>query len=65
MTITKDDAAQALGEIDAARSRVWQTKAYGYASPFLIIWGLVWMVADLANPVRAALGPRLADRRSR
>jgi hypothetical protein len=46
MTITKDDASQALSEIDAARGRVWQAKAYSHASPFLIIWGAVWMVAD-------------------
>ena len=46
MSITKDEASQALGEIEAARGRVWEVKAYGYASPFLIIWGLVWMAAD-------------------
>jgi hypothetical protein len=49
MTITKDDASQALSEIDAARSRLLQVKTYGRASPFLIIWGLVWMAADLAG----------------
>jgi hypothetical protein len=66
MTISRDEAAQALGEIEAARSRFWQAKSYGYAAPFLIIWGLVWMVADLtlqfeptwglAWPVAASLG---------
>jgi len=48
MTITKDAAAQALGEIDAARSRVFEAKGYANASPYLIIWGAVWMFADLA-----------------
>jgi hypothetical protein len=47
MSISKDEAAQALGEVAAARSRVWQIKAYGYTSPFLIVWGAVWMAADL------------------
>src|SRR5580658_7612157 len=48
MTITKEDAAQALGEIDAARGRVFETRSYANASPFLMIWGAVWMFADLA-----------------
>jgi hypothetical protein len=48
MTISKDEAAQALGEIEAARGRVSEFKAYRYASPFLIIWGLVWIGADAA-----------------
>jgi len=49
MSITKDEASQALGEIETARGRVWQAKAYGATAPFLIIWGLVWMGADAAN----------------
>jgi hypothetical protein len=66
MSISRDEAAQALGEIEAARSRVWETKSYGYAAPFLIIWGLVWMAADvtlqfepkwtLTWPIAALLG---------
>jgi hypothetical protein len=57
MTITKDEAAQALGEIDAARGRVFQAAGYENASPFLIIWGGVWMFADL---VVQFAPPRLA-----
>ena len=56
MTITKDDATQALSEIDAAQGRVWQAKAYGRASPFLIIWGAVWMVADGLNQFEPGWG---------
>ncbi|MFI4933827.1 MAG: hypothetical protein ACHP7N_04360 [Caulobacterales bacterium] len=48
MTINKDDAAQALGEIEAAQGRVRQITAYAYSAPFFIIWGVVWLVADTA-----------------
>ncbi|HEY1750960.1 MAG TPA: hypothetical protein VGG29_06835 [Caulobacteraceae bacterium] len=48
MTITKDAAAQALGEVEAARGRMVEARSYANASPFLIIWGAVWMFADLA-----------------
>ncbi len=47
MSISKDDAARALGEIDQARGRLHEATAYEHAAPFLIIWGLVWLVADL------------------
>jgi hypothetical protein len=66
MTITRDEASQALGEIDAADGRVRQSRAYARVAPFLIIWGLVWMACDLANqfapqfywawPIGVALG---------
>lgn len=46
MTITRDDAAQALSEVEAARGRALRAGAYAQASPFFIIWGLVWLVAD-------------------
>jgi hypothetical protein len=46
MTISKDEAARALGEIDQARGRLNEATAYGHASPFLIVWGVVWLVAD-------------------
>lgn len=48
MTISKDDASAALGEIDAAGARLQEVRAYGRAAPFLIIWGVVWIVCDLA-----------------
>jgi hypothetical protein len=56
MTITKDDASQALSEIDAAQVRVWQAKAYSRAAPFLIIWGAVWMVADILTQFEPGWG---------
>jgi hypothetical protein len=48
MSISKDEAAQALIDVHAASGRVRQADAYGRAAPFLIIWGIVWLAADLA-----------------
>lgn len=54
MTLSKEDAALALDEIGAARARMATLKGYSEAAVHLIIWGLVWMVAntvtDLAPP---------------
>ena len=49
MTITKDEASEALGEINAASGRARQMRGYNRAAPFLILWGAVWMVCDLTN----------------
>jgi hypothetical protein len=49
MTITRDDAARALGEVESAQGRALRANAYAQASPFFIIWGLVWLAADLAS----------------
>lgn len=56
MTISKDDAARALGAIDQARGRLRETTAYGHASPFLIVWGLVWLGADLLTQFAPGFG---------
>jgi len=54
MSISKDDAAQALSEIDQARGRVRSLAAYAQAAPYLVLWGIAWLVADTA----IALSPR-------
>ena len=66
MTITRDEASQALGEIDAAAGRANEFKTYAHIAPFLMLWGVVWMVCDLlvqfeprwalAWPIGAGLG---------
>ena len=54
MNISRDEAATALGEVAAADSRVRTLKMYTYAAPFLILWGVIWLIAnavsDLARP---------------
>ena len=54
MTITKEDASQALGEIDQARGRLREAISYGYAWPYLVLWGLAWMIGDLGTQIAPA-----------
>jgi hypothetical protein len=47
MTLDKTQAAQALADIDQSQRRSTSLYSYGRAAPFLILAGLIWLVADL------------------
>jgi hypothetical protein len=51
MTISRDDASHALGEVESARGRVREAIAYGFAWPYFVLWGLAWMIADVGTEV--------------
>ena len=44
MAITQAEAASALREVEAATDRTVTMRAYSFASPHLILWGLVWIL---------------------
>jgi hypothetical protein len=44
--VTRDEAAQALDDIATARDKIGRLKSYNYGAPYLIVWGLVWLVAN-------------------
>jgi hypothetical protein len=44
MSITPNDAATALGEIERTQFRSARSLAYRIASPHLILWGVIWAV---------------------
>ncbi len=67
MHLSPQDASAALDEIDSAERRARERMGYREASPFLILWGLVWFFANAAGdlltvydryawPVAAAIG---------
>lgn len=56
MQISRDEAAQALSDINDARSRVDKLHGYSDSSPFLILWGLVWLTANSTTQFAPALG---------
>jgi hypothetical protein len=58
MNITRDEAAAALGEVDAAGHRVRTLRMYAYAAPFLILWGVIWLVANAASDLGRPWGSR-------
>ena len=59
MTITRDEASQAMGEIDAADGRVKQARAYARIAPFLIIWRASsgWPATSPTSSRRRSTGP--------
>jgi len=47
VTVTPQDAARALKEVDQVSSRSSTLRRYRAASPTLILWGVVWIVVNL------------------
>lgn len=46
MNVSREEAAQALDEVGAAGDRVARLKGYHHGAPHLMIWGVVWLVAN-------------------
>ena len=44
MTLTPSEAAAALATIEATEARAKQLSAYRKGSPFLLLWGAIWVV---------------------
>lgn len=51
MTIDRNEAAQALSDIDAITTRVRQSRIYNLTSLILILWGVVIFTAYIAGMV--------------
>jgi hypothetical protein len=44
MSLSPDQAAAALADIDRTERRTREAKGYAIASPYLVLWGLIWIV---------------------
>ena len=49
MNLSREEASAALDDIASAGVRVREFKGYRDASPFFILWGVVWLVANAVN----------------
>src|SRR5690348_487540 len=49
MSLSQDQAAESLKEIDRTSRRSALAYSYASASPHLILWGLIWMVGYSAS----------------
>lgn len=49
MNISRDEAHQALAEIGRARGDIRRLHHYSDASPFLILWGAIWLLNVLTD----------------
>lgn len=64
MTVTRNDAATALHDVDSARRHSLTLFEYGLASPFLLLWGVLWIVAGAVgalSPDNAGIGWLIVD----
>jgi hypothetical protein len=46
MNVTRDEAAQALKDIDKASDKIVQLKGYHHGAPYFMVWGFVWIIAN-------------------
>ena len=44
MSLTPDQAADSLREIERTRRRSASARGYANSSPFLVMWGVIWMI---------------------
>ncbi|MEO6368592.1 MAG: hypothetical protein ABIP38_11450 [Steroidobacteraceae bacterium] len=58
MTLSPQDASASLDEIDFADRRVRQYKGYREASPFLLLWGFIWLIANAVTGLAPAYAGR-------
>ena len=64
MTVTRDEAASRLHDIDTARRHSRTLFQYGLASPYLLLWGALWIVAGVIgafSPNDAGIGWLIVD----
>jgi hypothetical protein len=54
MNIDKNEAALALAAIDAAGGRSTQLQRYRHFAPYLILWGVIWLLANSVSDLAPA-----------
>ena len=54
MSVSKDDASSALHDIEVAERRSQTLFAYSLASPYLLLWGALWIIAGVVGAVSPA-----------
>jgi hypothetical protein len=59
MTIQVDEAASALKDAEATAGRAMAAHGYRLSSGYLMLWGVVWAVANVASQVSLQLGQAL------
>ena len=64
MNVTRNDAATALHDVDSASRHSLALFQYALASPFLLLWGVLWIVAGavaVLSPDNAGIGWIVVD----
>ena len=58
MNVTRDEAARALEEIGAAGGKMRRLSLYADLAPMLMLWGVLWFIANLVTQFRPELSNR-------
>lgn len=64
MSVSKDDARSALHDVETAERRSQTLFGYGLASPYLLMWGVLWTIAGVVgavSPANAGIGWSVVD----
>ena len=56
MNMSPEEAKAQLDTIDMAGARVKTVRFYAEFAPFLLLWGVIWMVANVVSELRPAYG---------
>lgn len=46
MNVSREEAAQALKDIDRTSDKIVELKGYHHGAPYFIVWGFVWLIAN-------------------
>ena len=64
MDTTREDAKTALHDVDTARRHSLTLFQYGIASPYLLLWGVLWVIAGIIgwlSPDNVGIGWLVVD----
>ena len=64
MSVSKDEASSALQDIEATERRSRTLFGYGLASPYMLMWGALWLIAGTVgaiSPAHTGIGWSVVD----
>jgi len=58
MSLSREEAAAALEDISAAKARFVTVRRYAEFAPFLLMWGAIWLVANVVSDLTPDYGQK-------
>lgn len=56
MNVSREEAVAALEDVEAAQKKYQTVRFYAEFAPYLLLWGLIWLVANVGTDLRPAWG---------
>ena len=54
MNVSREEAAAALDDVEAAQARLHTVRRYAEFAPYLLLWGFIWLGANVVSDLRPA-----------